>query len=207
VATGTWLADLAYTLGQERTFENVAFSTNARTRIGQARNQEVRDAARWNASHILFLDPDMIPDAYVGKDPNAKPYWATYWGFMRANPGTVLGVPACGAPPEEKVQVFGKTPDGDVARVPREVAATARGWQRVTRVGSAVLLIDMDVFAKLEPPYFSDVYEDKTETELESSQDFTFCRQCEEKGVPIYVNFDCWADHQHFTTVKRPGWR
>lgn len=203
--TGTWLADLCYYLGQTQPFKEVAFGTTMMSRIAMARNIEVRDAKKWGATHLLFLDPDMIPDAYCGRDPNAVPWWPTYFSFLQAHPGSVLGTPACGAPPDERVQVWGKTPAGETTRIPRDAAATARGWQRVAMVGSALLLIDMTVFDKLPQPYFSDVYTDETQTELAYSQDCYFCRQCEKHGVNVFVNFDCWADHQHFTRVRRPN--
>ena len=171
------------------------------------RNICVQHARSVEATHILFLDPDMVPDAYIQDDPQAKPFWHVAWPFMKANPGCVLAAPYCGRRPHEPVHCFARNKENNLVRITRDQAALLEGWYAVDAVGTGMMLIDMAVFDRFEHPIFRDVFQDKTCTKLRQSQDVDFCLRCHAAKVPVYVNFSCWADHWQNSPVRRPGWK
>lgn len=159
------------------------------------------------SNYLLFIDPDMVPDAYLGHDPNATPIWKTFWEFMQDHDGPcVLAAPYCGQPSQNHVQIFSPNGEGSLKRVSRKQAETLHGWMQIGGAGTGFMLIDMRVFDVIKPPYFHDTYKDETESELQNSQDVSFSKLCWAAGIPMYANFDCWCDHQQMTTLKRPGW-
>jgi hypothetical protein len=201
-----WISNLCIGLTRNRVVDSIVNHYTSGSRIAMGRNLQVKEAMQLGLSHLLFIDPDMLPDTYLEADPQATPVWDTFWSFMQANPGSVLAAPYCGPPPKEEVHVFSPNPSGDLKRVSREQAAALHGWQQVGGAGTGFMLIDMDVFKALKNPYFHDVYTDETESKLRNSQDVDFSKKCWEAGIPMYVNFDCWCDHQQMVHIRRPGW-
>ena len=204
----TWLMQFAFRLRDDSPdIREVQFYNVGNPRILMMRNLCVKDAVAGGCSHILFVDPDMVPDKYVGRDPTAKMFWLEAWTFIKEHPGSVVAVPYCGPPPDEVIHVFVKNDKGDLVRLPRAAAQKLSGWKGVEAVGTGLLLADMSIFQKIPHPYFDDVYLDDTKTKLHFSQDVYFCLKCREHGIPIYVNFDCWAGHDQTICVDKPGWR
>lgn len=205
--TDIWLRNLCVTLGGDASVNVVANAYTSGSRIAMGRNFIVQSVKNTGTTHLLFIDPDMVPDAYMGVDPNATPIWATFWEFMQKHDGPcVLAAPYCGQTPRNTVQIFSPNGKGDLKRVTREQAAKLHGWMQIGGAGTGFILIDMRVFDVLTPPYFHDTYKDETEAELQNSQDVSFSKKCWAAGIPMYANFDCWCDHQQMTTLKRPGW-
>jgi hypothetical protein len=153
-----------------------------------------------------MIDPDMDVDRYVGQDDNAFNFFPSAWAFMKENPGTVLAAPACCGEPEFFVNVYARTQQGGLIRIERESAAELRGWQRVGGVGTSTMLIDMSIFDKLSKPYFFDRFSSYEEAGIRYTQDIAFCEKCHEVGVPIWVNFNCWAGHKKTVMIDKPGW-
>jgi len=183
-------------------------------RIAMCRNMCIDRLQKGGMTHVYFLDPDMWPDAYCPdltgeKDPIAKPFFDVAWPFLldhnRHLGPAVVAAPYCGPGPDHLVHVFCKNERGQLVRVTRQQAATLRGWHRVEGVGTGQMLMDAGVFERLERPYFTDIYADREEAILAHSQDVAFCMKCRAKGIPIYVNFDCWAKHWQNSPVGRPG--
>jgi len=175
-------------------------------RILQMRNKSIEKALQIKATRMLMVDPDMWPDAYLHGEMamrGAKPFLPTAWAYLNEHPGSVTAAPYCGRGGD--VHVFGTDEAGDVRRISSEYADWLNGWVRVTAVGTGLMLIDCDVFRKIEPPWFDDVYSDKTKTRLLLSQDAYFCRRCSQAKVPIYVQFDSWARHRHSMNIEAPG--
>lgn len=205
--TGTWAMQFAFRLRDFADVTEVHFFNVSNPRILLNRNICVAQAQRIKADYLLFLDPDMVPDYYVGQDPQAKRFWDTAWSFIKQHRGAVCAAPYCGPPPDEAVHVFVRTDHGEVSRLPRAIAAQQQGWKAVEGVGTGLMLIDMAVFVRLDQPYFDDEYVDASRTDLYRSQDVQFCLKCRAKDVGIYVNFDAWALHYQPMLVHRPGWK
>lgn len=197
---------IGYANGKGREIIYPSLTHRCRERIPASRNQLVADAIDAGATHLLMLDPDVALDHYVGREPWAVPWFSTFWSFAMANHGSVLAAPYCGRgladPP---VQVFdGGTTETERRRVPWNDARQRRGWQRVTGVGTGLMLIDMRIFERLKPPYFIDHYADETCTRLDYTPDLWFCQLCCAAGIPIYVNWDCWVGHWQNQIVACP---
>lgn len=202
---GTWLGNFGLELGREASVDRVVWYDLVATRVAMERNKAAQTAREAGHTHILFIDPDIIPDAYVGPDPTAKPIWRTFWDFSLRNPGCVLCAPYCGCPPSEPVQIWSLNEDKHMRRVERKQSEALHGWYQIAGAGTGFMLIDTSVFKRLAKPYFHDTYSDGSESHLQVSQDLGFSQNCLAHGVPMYCNFDCWCDHQQMMIVKKPG--
>jgi len=181
-------------------------------RILLARNLLVKRARLNRADYLIMADPDMIPDCRLGSWPEAEPWFESCWRKLQETPLCVLAAPARGVSPTQdgpqqwRFHAFWNG-EGDVRlkRIESQEASLLRGWQEVEAIGSGLLLIPMGVFNRLDEvaeergngtvPYFDDVYEDETKTEIEYTQDLYFCLRCRDAGIPIFANFSAWAGH------------
>ena len=185
------------------------------SRIVLMRNMIVAEAKKQGCGKIYMIDPDARLDFYVRRNPDGsyanrfRPFFDLAWAFMREHREDigpcVLGVPARGCSPQNEVQVFRRAPGDSLTKIPNEEAKHLTGWYRVGAVGTHAMLIDTNVFSRLEHPYFEDVYRDNTHTQLWRGQDVTFCRKCTLVDIPVLVNFDCWSDHWQDECVRMPG--
>jgi hypothetical protein len=203
--TGTWLLQFGFRLGQ---FVNEMHCYSvSNPRILMNRNICVKGAQEVHATHLLFIDPDMVPDYYYGKEPRAKRFFDEAWPFILKHPGSICAAPYCGPSPAKPVHVFVRGAASDqLLRVPRGMAAKLEGWSSVEAVGTGLMLIDMAIFDRLEHPYFDDEYQDITKSDIRRTQDVWFCLRAREKKIPIYVHWDCWARHYQPNMVDKPGW-
>ena len=207
---GTWIMDWAY--GMHRYPEITAINNFqvANCRVSYMRNRAVAHAQVIGATHCLMLDPDMVIDRFVERDAQFrpvgryKPFWDVAWPFMKANPGSILGVPYCGMYPERPLHVFTRNHEDKLVRVDHQTAMGLEGWTQVAACGTGMMLIDMRVFDRLEKPYFDDVYKARDHCDLKFTQDVTFCLKAGGAGVPVYVNWDCPAGHWQNTVVDPP---
>lgn len=189
------------------------------SRIVLMRNLIVAEARRLGCGKIYMIDPDAWPDPYVREREDShgrfsyenrfRPFFDSAWAFMQAHRtdigACVLAAPARGCSPDNDVQVFQRVPDDCLRKISTDKAEPLTGWHRVGAVGTHLMLIDTEVFARLEHPYFEDVYRDNTHTNLWRGQDVMFCRKCNDQDIPVLVNFDCWCDHWQDECVRMPG--
>jgi len=194
VKLGTWLFVFGMNLAKHYPQVHPFLHEASSHRIGQMRNMAVEYARSENCKYLLTVDPDAWPDPYVRWNPKRgfqnrfRPFWDEAWRFMQEQAEQVgpcvLAAPACGKPPAEDVQVFARVPGGRLPKIKREYAQTLRGWERVGAVGTHMMLIDMRVFDRLEPPYFEDQYTAIDHVTLKRTQDVKFCKKCYEADVP-----------------------
>ncbi len=131
----------------------------------------VEEAIKWGATHVLFIDDDMAFGPEVVK---RLLRWADTCPIIAANcvkrvyPLTFMAVGFDG----QEV----KTDD------------TKRGVEEVMFVGNSVILIDINVFSKIEKPWFAFPYieaANKYETE-----DYYFQRKALEAGIGTFIEHD-----------------
>lgn len=176
----------------------------SRQRIHVCRNQAVDDAREFKATHLMFMDPDIVVDAYVGLKSWAKRWWPEAWkSAIGDRKQAVLGAPYVGQ--AGLVQVF----DLNRQRFQADDVSTRSGWERIGAIGTGLLLIDMKVFDRLDEtgekmPYFADAFEDWRQAKMIATQDLFFCERCRKAGIPIYVNWDCWCAHWQNQPVLSP---
>lgn len=211
---GSWLFHFGFTLPRvsPELREVLSFSI-ANHRVPMCRNNCVDYALRHGCSHIQWLDPDMALDRYTKWGPEGTPvdgtkaWWCEAWPFIKAHPGSIVAAPYCGGEPGHPVHVFVKTPTGSLTRLSRETAQRQRGFASVEAVGAGSMLMDTEIFKRLNEPYFEDTFKSPKQDDLRHSSDVEFSLRCRAAGIPIYVAFDCWAGHWQNQCVERPGFR
>jgi len=198
---GTYLSQLMLELSEEypRDLEVVqVVQTGARIMV--ARNEIVKSFLDGDSQYLLMVDPDMQPDLEAGH----RFFW-TSLNFLETAKNGIVGAPACSGPPHYNVNVFWVRWDGLIHHVTQNQASRMRGIERVAAVGTGVMLIPREIFSKLEPPWFEDEYLDQFSTRLKMSQDVAFSMKCNRAGVPVFVNWSCWAGHWKQHLVGRPN--
>lgn len=225
----TWLMDFVSNVERDPRFELILPKPLDDTPITMTRNRSVEIAQKLGADLLLMVDSDMEPDCEFGLDPFAKRFWPTTIEFMLNHPGPcVVGAPYCGPPPLENIYVFNwqnmesHVPEGELGglklgQFSREHAAILGGIQEVGALPTGLILFDMRCFEKIEPPYFD--YEWAFEgprcegcgspkpgkrSEKVSTEDVVTTRDLSMAGVKQYCNWDAWAGHRKWKTVRKP---
>ncbi len=133
------------------------------TPITLTRNRSVMAARECGADILLMVDSDMFPDKrFKEGDPFAKPFFDSSFDFLYEHYDrgpVVIGAPYCGPPPNEVVYVFHwKNEQSDnpnlntqLAKYPREHAATMSGIQHCAALPTGLIMFDMRIFELTEP--------------------------------------------------------
>ena len=134
----------------------------------------VNAAKQLRASHLLFLDSDQtFPRSVIHQLAQHNKL------VVAAN------IPTKQIPANPTARAFEEgNPKGKLV-YSDELAV---GLERVWRVGTGVMLINMRVFDQLSGDLWSMKY--LPEADTYQGEDWTFCQKCEESGIPIYVDHD-----------------
>ena len=198
------------------------------TPITMTRNRALLMARAGKFDFVLMLDSDNEPDAYLGKDKDATPFWDTAFdlAYSRLMKGkqTVVAAPYCGPPPEPGQIDGGEVPylftwesnESDVERpafkiriLTRNEAALMRGVHRVAALPTGCCLISTDTVKDMPPPWF--YYEfDEFAAKKNSTEDVVFTRnaslfhQAKHDENVCFATCDSWAYHHKTKKVGRP---
>ncbi len=214
--TGTYLAYAAMQAGNTGRFSSVHLVTSTQHRIMEARNYLTEKAMKADCDYLFFLDPDMDPLEEVGQ-PHYKPFLETATDFLeelrmgvfadQGLPAGSLGIiaaPALSGPPEYKCNVFEGDPE-HLIRVTQRQAMNRKGSiDRVVAIGTAVMLIPMEVFRRIPQPWFDDIYENGSRSKVWVTQDINFCQKCNEHGISVWCSWYAFATHFKTVGVTRP---
>lgn len=141
--------------------------------LPRSRTTLVQQAREMNASHILFLDSDMV-------FPPRTLHQLLQWD---------KSVVACNCPtkmlPSTSTARLPPTPEKRTG-VPLYSTPDAVGLKKVWRVGTGVMLIKTKVFDKLPQPWFP-IQWDETLKDYRG-EDWAFCDALDRAGIPIYVD-------------------
>ena len=192
----TWLMELAFKIASAGDIDIVSIQ-GQNWRVPMLRNKAVQDAREAGCQYMLMVDPDAVPDRYGGS------FWSEAWPLIQQHPAQVLASPAVGPYPDRLVNVF-KRHQGKLHRLSHK-ATELSGWHEVDAVGTHLMLVGMEVFDRIEPPYFHDIYTDAAETELVQTQDVYFCEKVRAADMKVMVNFSCWSGHWQNSIVDPPG--
>lgn len=213
-----WQIGAVNWLSREGLLKDLHLHTNNNNRIYAARNSAVEEAIQRECDFLLFCDPDMRPDACLdvhGADntdvkPWARPFLSSSLEFMFNEYCGVVAAPAVTGPPDCKVNVFVQRKDTSFSRITREEYAQVEPcFMQVAAIGTGLMLIDMEVFKKLKPPYFQDQLDPtpgSKQTDVLKSQDSVFCLKCNEAGIPVFANFWSPAGHHKTDCYLPPLW-
>lgn len=183
------------------------------TPITMTRNLACRAAREQGCDYLLMVDSDMKPDMTC---TNGKDFVTSSLDFLldSEEQPTVVAAPYCGPPPDSPVFVFRWTsginlkqqanPSFHLEMYPREESAMWQGIVEVAAAATGLILLDLRVLDSLDQPYFDYEYTDASESQKASTEDVFFTRNLSLAGVPVYVNWDCWAGHWKRFLVPKP---
>jgi hypothetical protein len=213
-----WSIGAVNWLSREGLLKDLHLHTNNNNRIYAARNSAVEEAKARKCDFLLFCDPDMRPDACLDvHGPNnpdlrswARPFLQSSMELMHNEYCGVIGAPAVTGPPDCKVNVFVQRHDQSFSRITREEYAQVEPcFMQVAAIGTGLMLIDMEVFNVLKPPYFADQLNPTPgdpHTDVLKSQDSVFCLKCNEAKIPVFANFFSPAGHHKTDCYLPPTW-
>lgn len=146
--------------------------------VDRARNRLVEQMLKhpMEATHLLFLDADIVPPADLLKK------------LLKDDQPIVSGLYRKRLPPYEPM-AFTKDLQGRYR--PVNLKRRKSGLERVDVVGAGCLLIRREVFEKIEPPWFASEWRD----EGHLSEDFSFCEKARSLGLEIFVDRSASALH------------
>ncbi len=133
-------------------------------------------AASSETTHILFLDDDVLPP------PD---------GLMRLlkhDAAIVSGIYTSRIPPAMPI-AYKRTAEGGY----RQLTEMGSGVEEVDGVGAGFLLIQREVFERMQPPWFQFVCGTEPRTSL--SEDLVFCQWAQEAGYKILLDWDVQCGH------------
>jgi len=148
--------------------------------LDHARNLQVIRFLKTQCTHLFLLDSDCLP-----RDQTIQRLLAYGLPIVTAPHPAVIG-------DELGLVVLDRAPDGYVQHHPLS------GFQGPdVVVGGAGLLIERQVFEKLEPPWFQFLYDKRGL--LNCGEDFFFCDRAHKAGFQIWA--DCDIPQIHWTTL------
>lgn len=172
--------------------KDINVATTGGSMLPEVRHRLVAEAMKWDATHMLFLDADML-----------FPPWTANQLLMRGVPIVGANYPRRSMPPIPTAYV-GERGSGNGHMLYTEPGD--RGLVEVKHVGTGVMLIDMNVFDYLdhkaqergEPhglPYFTfEVAADKCGL---IGEDVYFCEKCRSEGLPVYCDQELSQEVAH----------
>ncbi len=161
--------------------------------IDRARCDLVSQARQMNASHIFFLDSDVIlpPDGLIRLWNRRLPIVSGVYGSKHEAPGVWIEQAKSGQ-----------------ARYAAVAPQVLEQNQLFTHpdivVGGGCLLVDMNVFKRIEEPYFEWTQGRKPNG---VSEDFDFCEKVRKAGIPIHVDTTVRCLHGDYSAIAWDGKR
>jgi hypothetical protein len=147
------------------------------------RNQLVSAALKSPATHLLFIDTDMIvpPDSLPRLiNHNKDIVAATYVG--RSEPHFPMGITY-----------------GDELTFP-EVGGLTTGLRRMKRMPTGLMLVKMEVFRMIPPPWFQNRYNSLQIT----GEDYSFCDDANSNGFEVWCDQDLSKEVRHICSTPLP---
>ena len=164
----------------KRTTHDVDFVPAIGTIVPNNRNMLVQVARALGASHLLFIDSDMrFPVDVIDR-------------LLRHEKPVIAA------------NCMQRTQDAPTARNgdgPIYFRNGRSGIEQVTVAGTGVMLIRMDVFDRIEPPYFTYAWDRIMHTHV--GEDVMFCERLRRAGVEIWIDNDLSQSVWHEATVLR----
>lgn len=154
--------------------------------LPQLRERVVKKAIEDGATHVLFVDSDQTfpADTLRRLIAHNKP-------IVAANVATKSSPSA----PTARIK-------GGDKGVPLCTKPESAGLERVWRIGTGVMLIDLNVKSHkgMEAPWFPMRWEDTLQDWV--GEDWGFCEKLDAAGVPIYIDHDLSKQVGHIGTLS-----
>lgn len=148
--------------------------------LPRMRHQFVRTAQKRKATHLLFIDTDQtFPPITIGRL------------LSHGKPVVACNVATKHFPAATSARNLGENSYGQLVHT----LASSKGLEKVWRVGTGIMMIEMSVFEKIPPPWFPVTYQPHRDDY--QGEDWGFCQQCEEHGIDILIDQDLSKDVGH----------
>lgn len=148
--------------------------------LSRSRQLIVTRALGMDATHIMFIDSDMV------FPPNLL-HVLLEWDEM---------IVACNCATKQlPANPTARLKNDTLAGIPLYTEEDSEGLKEVWRVGTGVMLVNMEVFEKLEAPYWEILW--KPEVDDYQGEDWNFCEKLQEAGIPLYVDQGMSRDIGH----------
>ena len=148
--------------------------------VAKSRNMNAEYALRGNFTHLLFVDSDQTFPATTANEL-----------FSHRLPIVAANIATKSHPPQQTACLRPKL--GDPVRLARKLTQSV-GIEKAWRVGCGVMLIETEVFRRIEPPYFFNGWDP---VEGLVGEDWYFLEKAEAAGIPLYVDHDLSARVTH----------
>ncbi len=79
----------------------------------------------------------------------------------------------------------------------------SKGLEKVWRVGTGIMFIDLSIMEKVEKPWFKVSWGDES---YQYGEDWWFCQQIEKAGYPIYIDHDLSWEVGHIGDFQYQHW-
>lgn len=160
------LSMMFYMLGNSRISTSLI---NNHSSMGpmKSRYESVNEAKKVEATHILFIDSDQTFPAHTAH---------TLLNHNKSIVGCVI---------PQRIAPFGLNARIDNKRI--SISNSEKGLLKVHTLGTGIMLIRMDVFMKLDEPYFMPKHEGGDEWQ---GEDESFCYQARLLGNEVYADID-----------------
>lgn len=151
-------------------------------RIDLVRNLMVQRFLSSDFTHLLMLDVDH-------EHPVDIIQRFAKWAVLRPDAQVISGLNFRRKAPYDPVAGWF---NGDKKR--HIMYEWEHGLVPVDEVGGASLFVHRDVFLKIDPPWFFNIYDKVWENDW-PGEDIGFCRKCRELDIPIHVDTDISSPH------------
>lgn len=188
-SSGEWKADFGYCIAQlcvycssklffEGESREVIFIDKRTSNLPRSRQECLEDALNQDCTHALFLDTDQT-----------FPMDTAHRLLQHKKAVVAANIPLKVMPSFPTARAAAASPFGQpIFSNSANGAPPPQGLQKVWRVGSGVMLIDLKVLAKIEKPWFEIRYSDKWAQFV--GEDWYFVKKVEDAGFDVFIDHD-----------------
>jgi len=162
-------------LFEEGESREVLFLDKRTSNLPRSRQEIMEDSILQDCTHLLFLDTDQT-------FPMDVAHRLLRW----KKPVVACNIPLKTIPSFPTARQRGPTAFG--IPVYSNSSANPMGLEKVWRVGSGIMLIDLSIVRPIAKPWFELRYSDKHQQFV--GEDWYFCKKVEEAGHDIYIDHD-----------------
>ncbi len=166
---------------------DVVLSYHRDANISYGRERVAMNALKLDSTHLLFVDSDQT-----------FPQWTVQKLLSWKKPIVAANIVT--------KRLKGSTPtarafeEGNSAGRMVYTTMESSGLEEVWRVGTGIMLIETDIFRAMPQPWFPTKW--LPEKQAYRGEDWCFCEQAEEMGIPIYIDHDLSKEVGHIGPVE-----
>jgi hypothetical protein len=187
-SNGAWMADFGYCLAQlcvycssalffEGEEREVLFIDKRTSNLPRSRQECLEDALMQDCTHALFIDTDQT-----------FPMDTAHRLLRHKKPVVACNIPLKTVPSYPTARARGGSHNPFGSPVYSNSPANPQGLEKVWRVGSGIMLIDLSILQGIEKPWFEIRYSDKHAQFV--GEDWYFVKKVEDAGHDVFIDHD-----------------